>query len=224
MNSKIKNYVDVVFKDVPRSKKAIELKEEIASNLNERFEDYLKEGKSETESYGLAVANMGDIDEMIREVMPNEDFVKEANTYRRRNARNTAIGVCLYILGAAALILLSIIGEQIGMDDLGGALGVIVLLVLAAIATAMIVYSHMSTPKEYKDYEDSQEQELKSMKPKDRKIFEAISSIYWLIVTAVYLLISFLTHAWGITWIIWVISGIMHQIIVVIFQLKGTNE
>lgn len=224
MNSKIKNYVDVVFKDVPRSKKAIELKEEIISNLNERFEDYLKEGKSETESYGLAVANMGDIDEMIREVMPNEDFVKEANTYRKRNAKNTAIGVALYIVGAAALILFAVIGEQVGMDELGGTLGVITLLILAAIATAMIIYSHMSTPKEYKDYEECQEQEIKSMQPKDRKIFEAISSIYWLIVTAVYLLISFLTRAWGITWIIWVISGIIHQIIVVIFQLKGINE
>lgn len=224
MNSKIKNYVDVVFKDVPRSKKAIELKEEIISNLNERFEDYLKEGKSETESYGLAVANMGDIDEMIREVMPNEDFVKEANTYRKRNAKNTAIGVALYIVGAAALILFAVIGEQEGMDELGGTLGVITLLILAAIATAMIIYSHMSTPKEYKDYEECQEQEIKSMQPKDRKIFEAISSIYWLIVTAVYLLISFLTRAWGITWIIWVISGIIHQIIVVIFQLKGINE
>lgn len=224
MNSKIKNYVDVIFKDVPRSKKAIELKEEIASNLNERFEDYLREGKSETESYGLAVANMGDVDEMIREVMPNEDFVKEASSYRKRNARNTAIGVCLYILGAAALILCASIGEAIGMDDTGGIVGVVVLLILAAIATGMIVYSYMSTPKEYKDYEDSQEQELKSMKPKDRKIFEAISSIYWLIVTAIYLLISFVTHAWGITWIIWVISGIFHQIIVVIFQLKGINE
>lgn len=224
MNSKIKNYVDVVFKDVPRSKKAIELKEEIISNLNERFEDYLKEGKSETESYGLAVANMGDIDEMIREVMPNEDFVKEANTYRKRNAKNTAIGVALYIVGAAALILFAVIGEQVGMDELGGTLGVITLLILAAIATAMIIYSHMSTPKEYKDYEECQEQEIKSMQPKDHKIFEAISSIYWLIVTAVYLLISFLTRAWGITWIIWVISGIIHQIIVVIFQLKGINE
>ncbi|MEG0077378.1 permease prefix domain 1-containing protein [Anaerorhabdus sp.] len=224
MNSKIRNYVDVIFKDVPRTKKAIELKEEIASNLNERFEDYLKEGKSETESYGLAVANMGDVDEMIREVMPNEDFVIEANSYRKRNAKNTAIGVCLYILGAAALILFSVIGEEVGMEDVGGAVGVITLLIFAAIATAMIVYSYMSTPKEYKDYEDSQEREIKSLKPKDRKVFEAISSIYWLIITAIYLLISFVTHAWGITWIIWVISGIFHQIIVVIFQLKGTNE
>lgn len=216
--------MDVIFKDVPRSKKAIELKEEIASNLNERFEDYISQGKSETESYGLAVANMGDVDQMIREVMPNEDFVIEANSYRKRNAKNTAIGVCLYILGAAALILFSSIGEQVGMEDMGGTIGVITLLVLAAIATAMIVYSHMSTPKEYKDYEECQEQEIKSMKPKDRKVFEAISSIYWLIITAIYLLISFVTHAWGISWIIWVISGILHQIIVVIFQLKGINE
>lgn len=224
MNSKIKNYVDVIFQDVPRSKKAIELKEEIASNLNERFEDYLSQGKSETESYGLAVANMGDIDEMIKEVMPSDEFFKEAGTYRKRNARNTAIGVAMYIIGAAFLIICSSAGEASGMDDLGGVIGVTGLLVLAAIATALIIYTYMSTPKEFKDYEETQEREMKEMRPYDRKVYQAISSIYWTIITAVYLLVSFMTMRWGITWLIWVIAGVLHSIITTIFQLRGIKE
>ena len=35
MNSKIKNYADGLFSDIPRSKKANELKEEILSNMSE---------------------------------------------------------------------------------------------------------------------------------------------------------------------------------------------
>lgn len=45
MNSKIKNYVEVLFSDIPRSNKARELKEELLSNMSERFEDYIQEGK-----------------------------------------------------------------------------------------------------------------------------------------------------------------------------------
>lgn len=221
MNNKIKNYVEVIFQEVPRSKKAVELKEEILSNLNDRFEDYISQGKTETESYGLAVANMGDLDEMINEVMPTEDFVKEANTYRKRNARNTAIGVSLYIVGVTFLILCGSMGDMIGFEEFGGIIGLTLLLLCSAIATSLIVYSNMSTPKEFKDYEGNCDKELESMKTKDRKIYEAISSIYWTLTTLFYLLVSFMTMAWHITWIIWVIAGVLHQIITTIFQLRG---
>ena len=50
MNQKIKNYVDVLFDDIPNSRKAIELKEEILSNLNEHFEAHIAEGKSKNQA------------------------------------------------------------------------------------------------------------------------------------------------------------------------------
>ena len=39
--------------------------------------------------------------------------------------------------------------------------------------------------------------------------FEIISSSYWLVVLAIYLGISFLTHQWGFTWIIWPVAAIL---------------
>ena len=45
MNRKIKNYVDVLFNDVPKTIKAAELKEEILADLNEHFEAHISEGK-----------------------------------------------------------------------------------------------------------------------------------------------------------------------------------
>lgn len=47
MNEKIYNYVNVLFTDIPRSKKTEDLKEEILSNMSERFEDYIQKGKTE---------------------------------------------------------------------------------------------------------------------------------------------------------------------------------
>ncbi len=41
------------------------------------------------------------------------------------------------------------------------------------------------------------------------KIKEDIGSIYWLIVTAIYLGWSLITNKWGITWIIWPVAGVL---------------
>ena len=133
MNSKIKNYVEVLFADVPRTKRAAELKEEILSNLNDRFEDQIREGKSKNEAYGAAVASMGDIDALLAEVTPSEDFKKEADYYRRRKAKFISIGVALYILGALALIAFGALGEVLDYRlcvTLCGAAAMLVCLVL----------------------------------------------------------------------------------------------
>ena len=76
MNSKIKNYVEVLFSDIPRSKKANELKEELLSNMSERFDDYIGDGKTENQAYSLVISSLGDIDEMLEDVMPNDEFVR----------------------------------------------------------------------------------------------------------------------------------------------------
>ena len=43
-------------------------------------------------------------------------------------------------------------------------------------------------------------------------------SLYWMIVVITYLLISFLTFAWYITWIIWPIAGIISYILFDLFN------
>ena len=152
MNSKIKNYVEVLFSDIPRSKKANELKEELLSNMSERFDDCIQEGKTENQAYSLVISSLGDIDEMLAEVMPNAEFVQQASFYRNRNAKNTAIGVAMYIIGAVFLIGLGGLGEFLGNEDFYGVIGLLILLVISAVATGIIIYSNMSTPPEYKDY------------------------------------------------------------------------
>ena len=47
------------------------------------------------------------------------------------------------------------------------------------------------------------------------KLAETIVTIYWPLVTSLYLIISFLTFRWEITWIIWPIAGVMHRIVMI---------
>ncbi len=217
VNSKIRSYVNVLFTDVPRTKKAIELKEEILSNMNERFQDYLNEGKTENEAYGQTVASMTDIDAMLAEVAPNADFHKEAGYYRKHNAKWTSIAVAMYILGAAVLI-----GFSVFMGGNGAIIGLVMLLVLVAAATAILIYTRESTPVEYRDYDEQRERAMYST-PEGRK-FKAAKSIYWTVIVAVYLGASFITMRWDITWIIWPIAGVLSGIFDNIYEMRNADN
>ncbi|NLY81300.1 MAG: hypothetical protein GX078_00790 [Clostridiales bacterium] len=220
MNKKIQNYVETLFSDIPRSKKANDLKEEILSNMSERFEDYIKDGKTENQAYSLVISSLGDIDEMLADVMPSDEFLQQVNYFRKRNAKNTAIGVAMYIIGAAIFIGLGGLGEFIGNEDTYGLVGLIVLLIISAAATGIIIYSNMSTPLEYKDYNEGKKKELQNVDSKHNRLFEDIMTIYWITITFIYLTISFITGLWIITWIIWVLASAFYYILKIIFEFK----
>ena len=40
-----------------------------------------------------------------------------------------------------------------------------------------------------------------------------IMSVYWPTITVVYLVLSFTTYRWGVTWLVWPIAGIVHAVI-----------
>ena len=224
MNSKIKNYVEVLFSDIPRSKKANELKEELLSNMSERFQDYIQDGKTENQAYSQVISSLGDIDEMLAKVMPGDEFVKQANYYRKRNARNTAKGVAMYIIGVAFLIGFAAIGEQLGGGVIYPIIGLLILLVISAVATGIIIYSNMSIPLEYKDYNEETRREFRNLDNRQMRLLRNILSIYWMAITFIYLAISFITMRWGITWLIWVLAGVFESIIKIVFDMRQDDE
>ena len=48
---------------------------------------------------------------------------------------------------------------------------------------------------------------------------EAVSTIYWCAVTAVYLAWSFLSEDWHITWVVWPVAGVFWGVIAGILSL-----
>ena len=224
MNRKIENYVDVLFMDVPRNKQSIELKEELLSNMSDRFDDYIQEGKSENQAYSLVISNLGDIDEMLADVMPTEAFVEQSDYYTKRNARNVAIAVVMYIVGAAFLIGLGGYGETMGNSDAYAITGLIILLVISAVATGIIIYSFMSTPSQYKKITVDRNQNIPNLSNKNNRMLKNILSTYWIMITFIYLTVSFLTKRWDITWIIWILAAVLESIIKIIYEMKYTSE
>lgn len=42
-----------------------------------------------------------------------------------------------------------------------------------------------------------------------KRFDKRFGNLYWGIVTAVYLLVSFLTRDWGMTWVVWPVAGVI---------------
>ena len=48
---------------------------------------------------------------------------------------------------------------------------------------------------------------------------EAVSTAYWLTVTALFLAVSFVTEAWDRTWIIWAVAGVVFAVVMTVTNL-----
>lgn len=83
-------------------------------------------------------------------------------------------------------------------------------LVLIGLGVTRIVKHYMSVPKFDKTKEEV----------KQDKVLKQITDIIGGIGTAIYFIVSFITMAWHITWIIFIIVGMLDQIVKLIFMLK----
>lgn len=88
-------------------------------------------------------------------------------------------------------------------------------LTLNGIATVILVFTLMTR----KNKTEKKVEEIKLKK--ENTLQKSVINIAGLIATITYLLVSFLTMAWHITWIIWLVYAVVIEIIKLIFSLKG---
>lgn len=86
-----------------------------------------------------------------------------------------------------------------------------IFLVLVGWGVTRIVRHYMSIPK----YEKTAKEK------KEEKVLDQINGIIGCICVALYFIISFTTMAWHITWVIFIIEGLISLIVKLIFTLKG---
>ena len=88
-----------------------------------------------------------------------------------------------------------------------------IFLLICGIATGIIIYvciryKKIKTPKE----------------TETDKLRHQISDVVAIIVTIIYLIISFKTMAWHLTWIIWIIFGLFEEILKLVFMLRSYKD
>lgn len=226
MNSKIKNYVDVLFKDIPNTNKAKELKEELLSTLNDHFEAHIEEGKSENQAYTEALCDLGDVDALLKDLVPEQELKQKIDVYRQKRAKNIAIAVMMYIFSVISVIVAGGISTLTNADnyELITIAGVVIMFILIGLATGLIIYTHMSMPQDVSQYitknKNSREIEYNGDN-KTLRFLAAFMKVYWMIILIVYLGVSFATGKWAITWLIWLIATALKEALYIFFN---TND
>ena len=139
MRNKIKEFVDDIFAEAPANQKTNEMKEEILSNTLDKYDDMIREGKTEQSAYNIAIASIGDVGEIIRQLKANiskENYYgsEEYKNYKAKKAIIEPIFVMLYILCVVPILIFQ--------DEFG----VILMFCMIAVATGLAIYLNASKP------------------------------------------------------------------------------
>ena len=219
MKEQLIQYVNLLFAGVPDCE---DMKQEILQNTLDRYDDLVSQGKVPEAAYRLAISGIGDVNELLGNSIPasvpkatanhqpsQPDTQEDANRKKLR-----AGGIALYILSAIPLIVLSDLGyETFGL--------VLTLIMVAAATFNMIVTARKDgstkADKEKCDFPDRKDSPNHQLKKSIHSIVDAIT-------LAVYLIVSFTTGAWYITWLIFPICGCINGLVSAIIDLKEAKK
>lgn len=184
MKEQLIQYVELLFAG---AQNCDDIKQEILQNTLDRYDDLIASGRVPEAAYRLAIAGIGDINEILGTQIPHTvpsssaAEVSDSDTPQKKVLRAVAVG--LYILSIIPLIVLS----GLGMDTIG----LCGTLAMVAVATVLILLGAKKDIPEKRRKEDTPSELSKSL-----------SGVIWAAGLGVYFLLSFSTGAWHLTWTI----------------------
>ena len=210
MKDQLAQYVSLLFAGTENCE---DIQQEILQNTLDRYDDLIAEGKPPEAAYRMAISGIGDINEILRvaahpasgaSTAPKKPVPKD--TSQKKLLRAIAVG--LYVLCAIPLLVLG----EMGMDTLGlcGSLAI------AAVATVLMVLGEKKEPAG--DVRDTRAPNARE------ELRKSVGGVVWAVGLAVYFILSFATHAWFITWLVFPITGAVQGLIRAILDLKGDTH
>lgn len=196
MRNQLIKYIDLLFAGNPDTE---EIKQEILQNTLDRYDDLIAEGKTPEAAYSLAISGIGDIGEILGGTQQAAAPVSEKKPARDPKKLLRAAGVAMYILCPVPLF---VIPNEIGFC---------LLLLLVAVATALIILSGNTKGKMGENATPQQ------------KLRASLGAALAVFGVAVYLVLSFSTGAWYITWLVFPIMVAIRGIVAACIDLKEAS-
>ena len=216
MHEKLRQELNRRFADAPRTNNAVELKEELFADLSARYDDLLSQGKTEEEAFRIAVAGIGDVEELLRTLRRDYEEDPERAQKRTRSAIMISVAVGLYILSAIPAIFLAFYGLAL----------MFLMILMIAVATGLLIFNNLSNPR-YTRRDDTVVEEFKEWQDhhvQKKHLRGSVYSITWSLAIICYFVVSYLTGAWEATWLIFPLCVAVTQIIVIAMGLKGKKN
>lgn len=213
MRDQLEQYVNLLFAG---AKDCEDIKQEILQNTLDRYDDLIAEGKVPEAAYRLAITGIGDVNEILGVTRQSSPSYHAAPVQAEKADNDTpmkkllrAVAIGLYIISFIPMFILS----EMGMSTIG----LCGTLCIVAVATVLIILGAKKAPQA-----EMEEKELTARQELDK----SIGHLIWIIGLALYFVISFLTNAWFITWLIFPITGAIKGLVKAILDLKeaANNE
>lgn len=129
------------------------------------------------------------------------------NGIKEKKAKGIGKSILLYFIAVAWIMI------TIPVLKMNPIVSTAVFLIICGIATYIIVYTCIVYKKKITEEGE-----------KTTKLVKQINSIISMIILIIYLLLSFITMAWHITWILWIVDGLIEEIVKLVFMLRSNKN
>lgn len=137
--------------------------------------------------------------------------------YSGAHMRYMVIGIVLCVVSCVPIFISMILGG----GEFGTIVAVCLLLVMVGVGVMIIVRTSIVSEAMQALLEEG---EFSRVNKREERRNETIMGIYWMTATALYLLISFLTERWDMTWIVWPVAGVGCGILAAVLRVARSRE
>ena len=228
MKEKIRQHFNQLFAEAPKTRKALDLKQEMIQNAMDKYDDMVADGYPEEDAYRNVIESIGDVSELFPEVEEKNLFTLPERD-RKKRAMLTAVAVGMYIFAAAVFFFCGCI-EGMFYHKYGFGLsnfGLVIALLICIAPTIMLVYAANMYPDYTKKDESDMVEKYKEARynsNRETAVRRSINSIIWTLAIVLYFVISFATFDWHITWIIFLMALCVQSIVRLIFSLRKDSN
>lgn len=209
MREQLIKYVELLFAGAPGAR---DIQQEILQNTLDRYDDLIAQGKSPEAAYSLSISGIGDLSEILGNasyqpanavpVQPAEDSAEASEKKIKK-----AVAIAFYILCPIPLFILSEYGHN--------TIGLCLTLLLVAAATALLIIA--GKDKKLDETYTVTTDPIDAARQVNRR---SARTLIWSIGLAVYFIMSIITNAWYITWIVFPLTACVQGLTTAIMDLK----
>lgn len=222
MNETIRKHMEELFAEAPRTRKAVDLKEEMIQNTMEKYQDLIGEGYTEEDACKIVLNSIGDVTELFQDLEePDPLALPEAE--RKRKAAMKAAAAGLYVFAGVVFLTSTMLNDFYFFSKPEfGMFGIIFSVLLCIPPTCLWVYASQMYPsiRKREDTLVGAYREAAYARNKERAVRISVNAIIWLLTITLYFIISFATFYWHVTWIIFLVGGCGQAIAALVFSLR----
>ncbi len=202
----IRNYINAMFSSLPKTPDILRLQAEMMENMEDKYHDLIREGKSEHEAVGIILADIGSAENLkaelgITDTEPQEDhsaFLTQRAAFQRKFAIAIASGVVLCICA----IIAGAVCDAFTHNDTYTCLAFFV-----PIAAAVAIFVYFGIREDW--YENRYKEIYHESEPESKGFSDAIAAIIFPLAVVIYLILGFVFDLWHPGWIIFPICGLI---------------